>query len=248
MKIAVMGATGTAGSRVVRSLKAKDVDVVEASRSQGVDLVSGDGLAAAVAGADAVIDASNAFPPNESMEWSQALTTATRNVVETCSERGVNRLVFLSISGVENPAFDNFPYYVAKREQEKIVKNSGLGATILKTTQWYEFATNPAAVTFREDEVEVQDWLIQPVAVDTVADVLVREALQPPRESPVLITGPNKVRLPELVRRRLEALGDARPVRTVQPPLAVLGEGALVAPQQARVVGPDVDTWLAALK
>ena len=179
MKVAVIGATGTAGSRVVRRLEAEDVPVVEVSRSRGVDLISGEGLADALVGVDAAVDASNAFPTDESMELGEALTSATRHVVDACARQGVSRLVFLSILGVENPVFDNFPYYVAKRKQEEIVGNSDLDATILKTSQWHEFATNPAAVTFRDDEVLVQDWLVQPVAADTVADVLVREATSP---------------------------------------------------------------------
>src|SRR5690606_11205592 len=69
MKIAVLGATGTAGSRVVRRLKDENVDVVAVSRASGVDLVTGDGLVDALAGVDAVVDASNALPPNGSMEW-----------------------------------------------------------------------------------------------------------------------------------------------------------------------------------
>src|SRR5690606_14289249 len=91
MKIAVLGATGTAGSRGVRRLKDENVDVVAVSRASGVDLVTGDGLVDALAGVDAVVDASNALPPNGSMEWGEALTTATRNVVDACGRRKVSR-------------------------------------------------------------------------------------------------------------------------------------------------------------
>lgn len=248
MKVAVMGATGTAGSRVVRRLKAKDVPVVEVSRSQGVDLVRGEGLAAALAGVDVVVDASNAFPTDESVDWGEALTMATQHMVDACATQGVARLVFLSIAGVENPVFDNFPYYIAKRNQEEIVKNSDLDATILKTSQWYEFATNAAAMTFHDDEVLVQDWLVQPVSADTVAEVLVQEALYPSSESLMSITGPEKVRLPELTRRMLETLGDRRPVRSTEPPLAALSKGVLLAPEEAKIIGPDVDTWLGSLE
>lgn len=232
----------------MRRLKAKDISVVEVSRSQGVDLVSGEGLAAALAGVDVVIDASNAFPTDESMDWGEALAMATRHVVDACATQRVTHLVFLSIAGVENPVFDNFPYYVAKRKQEEIVKNSNLDATILKTTQWNEFATNPAAVTFHENEVLVQDWLVQPVAADTVADVLVQKATSPSSESLVSITGPEKIRLPELTRRMLETLGDRRPVRSTKPPLAALSDGVLLAAEDAKVMGPDVDTWLGSLR
>lgn len=248
MKVAVIGATGTAGSRVVQRLKEKDVSVVEVSRSKGVDLISGEGLSEALSGVDAAVDASNAFPSDESMGLGEALTTATRHVVDACARQGVSRLVFLSILGIETPVFDEFPYYVAKREQEEIVGNSNLDATILKTSQWYEFATNPAAVTFDDDEVLVQDWLVQPVAADTVADVLVQEATSSSSKSLLSITGPEKIRLPELTRRILETLGDRRPVRTIEPSLAALSDGVLLAPKDAKVMGPDVDGWLGSVK
>ncbi|ASU79013.1 nucleoside-diphosphate sugar epimerase [Actinopolyspora erythraea] len=247
MKTAVLGATGTAGSRVVERLRAKGTQVVEVSRKNGVDLVSGDGLAAALEGVHTVVDASNSFPSDDSMAWGEALTTATRNVVAACAEQRVAHLVFLSISGVEDPAFDQFEYYLAKREQEKIVGESELDATIVKTTQWYEFATNPAAVAFHDDRVEVQDWLVQPIAADTVADVLVQEVLERSGSQRVLVTGPETIRLPELARRRLEALGDQRPVHVTEPYLPELAQGVLRAPAEAKVLGPNVEEWLATL-
>lgn len=94
MKVAVIGATGTAGSRVVRRLKKEGVSVVEVSRSKGIDLISGDGLVEALVGVDVAVDASNAFPSDESMELGEALTTATRHVVDACARQGVSRLVF----------------------------------------------------------------------------------------------------------------------------------------------------------
>lgn len=244
MKIAVMGATGTAGSRVVQRLKARDVDVVEVSRSRGIDLVTGEGLTDALADVDAVVDASNVGPSDDPRKRRGAVTTATRNVVDACTKQQVSRLVLLSIVGIEHPAFDRFEYYLAKREQEAIVENSDLNATLVKTSQWHEFATNPAAVTFHADKVEVQDWLVQPVAADAVADVLVQEVLEPSNESRVLITGPEQIRLPDLTRRLLDARGDSRPVHTTEPHFPELKEGVLLAPAEARVVGPDVEGWL----
>ena len=73
--------------------------------------------------------------------------------------------------------------------------------SIVKSAQWYEFATNPAAVTFRDDEVVVGDWLIQSVAADTVAEVLVRAATEPGDPARYTIAGPAPLRLPELTRR-----------------------------------------------
>ncbi|OBH00368.1 MULTISPECIES: SDR family oxidoreductase [unclassified Mycobacterium] len=239
--IAVIGATGTAGSRVVARLKARDVAVVEISRRHGVDVVSGRGLFEALEGADVVIDVCN--PLSERSDIMRTVATAARNVVAACAARDIRRLVVSTVANVEDPVFDGFPYYEAKREAKAIVLDSTVPATIVKSTQWYEFATNPVAVSSRDGEVVVEDWLIQPIAADTVADVLVEAALgqtHPPRT----ITGPQAVHLPELTSKLLAQQGDNRRVRAVPPGLGALGTGALLPSDGAVVVGPDVDTWL----
>ena len=155
--IAVIGATGTAGSRVVARLKARGVAVVEISRAHGVDVISGRGLFEALAGVDVVIDVSNPMPTDGQSGITETVTTATRNIVGACAAREIQRLVVLTIAGIEDPVFDGFPYYEAKRAAKEIVLDSPVPATIVKSTQWYEFASNPAAVTSHDGEVVVQD-------------------------------------------------------------------------------------------
>lgn len=244
MKIAVIGATGTVGSRIVSKLKDRNFSPVEISRSAGVDLLTGEGLDEALAEVDVAIDVSNAFPPDETIGLHEALTSATRNIVEACTTQQVGHLVYLSISGVDKPVFDDFPYYVAKRSQDGIVADSSVPATVVKSTQFHEFATNPSAVSFEDDEVRVEDWLVQPVAADTVADVLVEAALDSPGTQARTITGPETVRLPGLTIKLLDRLGDTRPVRATAASLPELSEGVLLAPDHATVLGPNVDTWL----
>ena len=241
--IAVVGATGTAGSRVTARLKGRGVTVVEITRAHGVDLISGCGLAEALEGVDVVIDVSNPMPPDERCDITDVLATASHNLVGACASQGVQRLVGLTIAGVEDPTLDGFPYYVAKRAAKEIVLAGPVPATIVKSTQWHEFATSPAAVSRNDDEVVVEDWLIQPIAADTVADVLVEAALGQTR-APRTITGPQDIRLPELTSKVLALQGDGRRVRAVQPALTALAGGALLPPNNAMVLGPDVDTWL----
>ncbi|OBK44589.1 SDR family oxidoreductase [Mycobacterium sp. 1081908.1] len=241
--IGVIGATGTAGSRVVARLKARDVEVVEMSRAHGVDVISGRGLFEALAGVDVVIDVSNPMPADGESNITQTVAAATRNVVGACAARDVRRLVALTIAGIEDPSFDGFPYYEAKRAAKQIVLDGPVPVTLVSSTQWYEFATHPAAVSSHDGEVVVQDWLIQPIAADTVADVLVEAALGQTHR-PRTITGPEAVRLPELTSKLLAQLGDNRRVRAVQPAFGALGTGALLASDGAIVLGPDVDTWL----
>lgn len=220
--------------------------MVEISRAHGVDLISGRRLFEALAGVDVVIDVSNPMPADGRSDITRTVAAATRNLVGACAARGVRRLVVATIAGIEDPVFDDFPYYEAKRAAKEIVLDSPVPVTIVKSTQWHEFATNSAAVSSHDGEVVVQDWLIQPVAADTVADVLVEAALgqtHPPRT----ITGPQAIRLPELTSKLLVRQGDDRRVRAVQPALGALGTGALLASDGAIVLGPDVDTWLHSL-
>lgn len=244
--VAVIGATGTAGTRVVARLKARDVAVVEVSRTHGIDLLSGQGLVRALEGVDVVIDVSNPLPADRWSSIGDAVARAARNVVGACAAQEIHRLVVSTIAGIEDPVFDGLPFYEAKRAAKDIVLDSHLPAAIVKSTQWFEFATHPAAVTFDEDEVTVQDWLIQPIAADTVADVLVEAALGQ-THGPRTIAGPHPMRLPELTARLLARQGDDRRVRAVRPAVAALAAGALLPPGQATVVGPDAGTWLHSL-
>jgi uncharacterized protein YbjT (DUF2867 family) len=241
MKITVIGATGTAGSRTVAKLTHLGHEAVSASRASGVDLTTGDGLRDALAGADAAVDASNLYLSQGDLVETHA--SAERHLVEACAAQGVGHLVVLSIAGIEKPLFDDFPYYLAKRAQERTASAGPVPATIVKSTQWHEFATNPFVATPEEDAVEVQDWLVQPVAVDAVAEVLVEAALGSPQETTRTIAGPEQIRLPDLTARLLERHGDPRPVRAIAPMLADLAQGVLLAPE-AEVVGPDVEMWL----
>jgi uncharacterized protein YbjT (DUF2867 family) len=217
--------------------------VVEAARVYGVDLISGRGLAEALEGVDVVIDVSNPMPSDGSSDIADILATASHNLVGACASQGVQRLVVLTIAGIEEPSLDGLPYYAGKRAAKEIMLGGPVPATLIKSTQWHEFATNPVAVSCDGDEVLVEDWLIQPIAADTVADVLVEAALGQTR-APRTITGPQDIRLPELTSKLLASQRDGRRVRAVPPPVTALAAGALLAPDNALVLGPDIETWL----
>lgn len=243
--IAVIGATGTAGSRVVARLRSRDVAVVEVSREHGIDLFSGADLGEALKGVDVAIDVSDPVPPRPS-DVSQTLITASRNILGACAIQEVRRVVVPTIAGIEDPELDGIPYYEGKREAKNILLGGPVPTTVVKSTQWYECATHCEAVSDDGDAVIVEDWLIRPIAADTVADVLVEAALGQ-LHTPRTITGPHPMRLPELTSKLLAQQGDSRQVRTVQPGVAALANGALLGSGHAVVVGPDVDTWLQTL-
>jgi hypothetical protein len=85
------------------------VAVVELARAHGVDLVSGCGLAEALEGVDVVIDVSNPMPTDDHSDVTHTLTIASRNLVDACAAQEVQRLVVLTIAGIEDPRSMNFP-------------------------------------------------------------------------------------------------------------------------------------------
>lgn len=242
MKIAILGATGTAGRATTRAAHEAGHEVIALSRATGIDLHTGEGLVDALRGADAVIDTSNPFPTDAGTSLVETFHDATTRVVEACLQAGVARLVHLSICNIDDEAFDQFDYYLAKRAQEHVLASvEGLQCVVVRSAQWMEFALNPGAVTQDEEQVRVEDWLIQPIAVDEVAHVLVEAAAGPARNRQ--IAGPEQVRLPDLARALLAATGDQRPVLAVQPSFPALAQGVLLAQREAELLGPDVASW-----
>ena len=242
MKIAIIGATGTAGRATTRSARQAGYDVITLSRATGIDLHTGEGLTSALDGADVAIDTSNPFPVSADADLVATFRDATARVVRACQHAGVDRLVHVSICNIDDPAFDEFDYYLAKRAQEQVLADCALEHVVVRSTQWMEFALNPGAVTQSDDQVRVEDWLVQPVAVDEVARVLVEASSGSVRDRQ--IAGPERVHLPDLTRQLLQAKGDVRPVVVTAPGLPELAQGVLLAPRGAELLGPDVARWV----
>lgn len=242
MVIAVIGGTGTAGRHVVERLRAAGRPVRSLSRADGVDLHTGAGLTAALDGATAVIDTSNPFPADPGSNLHLVFTTAMHNVVDASRAAGVGHVVYTSIVNIDQPAFVDFPYYTAKWAQEQVLNASGVSHSIIRSTQWFEFAMNPAAVTMADDHVAVQAWRIQPIAVATVADALIDAVRsRPERRS---LAGPDALSLPELTAAYLRHRGDPRPVRAVAAHDPRLEQGMLLPDRDAERLGPDLAQWL----
>jgi len=100
MKIAVAGATGRVGRHVVDVLKAEGHDVVAMSRSSGVDVVTGQGLAEALTGVECIIDAATGPSPDQKAA-TEFFTAAARNLHQAGERAGVRRMVVVSIIGID---------------------------------------------------------------------------------------------------------------------------------------------------
>jgi uncharacterized protein YbjT (DUF2867 family) len=134
-RIAVAGATGRVGRHVVDLLEARGHDVVPMSRSTGVDLVTGEGLADALSGVEVVVDAATGNSPDKD-EATAFFSAATRNLQEAAGRAGVKRIVLVSIIGC-----DRFSggYNAAKFAHEQAMLAGPVPARILRAAQFHEF-------------------------------------------------------------------------------------------------------------
>jgi uncharacterized protein YbjT (DUF2867 family) len=211
MKIVVIGGTGLIGTKLVNKLRQHGHEVVAASRSSGVNTVTGEGLAQALAGAQVVVDVSNA-PDWEDNAVLAFFETSGRNLLNAEAAAGVGHHVALSVVGTERLLASG--YFRAKMAQEKLIKASQIPYTIVRATQFYEFVGGIAQFATEGQTVRVPPVLMQPIAADDIAAVMADVALSEPLNGTFELAGPEPIRQDDLVRQFLKATGDPRTVIT----------------------------------
>ncbi len=213
-RIAVAGGTGLVGRLVVEEVRRAGATPVVIARSAGVDLTTGDGLDEALAGADAVVDASNVetLSAKVSVGFFEA---ATRNLLAAGERAGVRHHVALSIVGCD---VVDLPYYLGKRRQEELVAAGPVPWTIVRATQFHEFAGQLVDRSPRPFALAPR-MLSQPVAAAEVASLLAATAVGEPQRSTLDLGGPRPERMDRLVRAELRRRG----IRRVVVPLPMAG-------------------------
>ena len=209
MKIIVIGGSGLIGKKVVENLRQQGHDVLAASPSSGVNTVTGEGLAAALTGAQVVVDVANA-PSWEDKAVLEFFETSGRNLLAAEAVAGVGHHVALSVVGTERLLASG--YFRAKMAQEILIKASPIPYTIVRATQFFEFVGGIAQLATEGQTVRLPPVLMQPIAANDVAAVVADVALAAPLNSTFDLTGPQPIRQDELVRQFLKATGDARTV------------------------------------
>ncbi|MGW5284513.1 SDR family oxidoreductase [Streptomyces collinus] len=210
MKIAVIGGTGLIGSQVVRNLTAAGHEAVPHSKSTGVDIISGQGLEEATAGADVIVNLTNSPTFDEaSLGFFQ---TSMDNLLAAAHKGGVGHFVVLSIVGVDQvPELD---YYRAKALQEKILADGPIPYSIVRATQFMDFMDAVLSWTADADTVRLPATPIQPIASKDVAAAVAEVAAGAPLNGIRNIAGPEVFTLDEVGRITLAHKGDHRTVET----------------------------------
>lgn len=195
MKISVIGATGMIGAQVVQILTSAGHDVVAASLRTGVNVLTGEGLDSAVAGAAVLVDVTNS-PQLEDDPALDFFTTASANLVEAAAGAGVGHHVVLSIVGADG--ITDSGYMRAKVIQERTVAESGVPFTIVRATQFHEFAEAIVGSLAVGDEYHAPVARIQPIASADVAAAVADAAQGAPAEGIVDVGGPEKMTFAKL--------------------------------------------------
>jgi uncharacterized protein YbjT (DUF2867 family) len=244
MKIVVIGGTGLIGSKLVARLDEHGHEAVAASPNTGVNTLTGEGLSEVLAGAQVVVDVSNA-PDWDDDAVMHFFETSTRNLLAAETAAGVEHHVALSVVGSER--LTESGYFRAKIAQEQLIQGSAIPYSIVHATQFFEFMKSIGDDATEGNTVRLPPALIQPIAADDVARAVGEVAAGPPLNGIVEVAGPEQFRLDELIRGRLKATGDPREVIT-DPSAQYFGitpgERTLLPGVDARTAETRLDDWL----
>ncbi|MGH9553897.1 MAG: SDR family oxidoreductase [Terriglobales bacterium] len=250
MKIVVIGASGLIGKKTAERLQRAGFEVVSASRSTGVNAVTGEGLAGAMQGAEVVVDLSNS-PSWEDKDVMEFFDKSTRNLLAAEIVAGVKHHIALSVVGTER--LQESGYFRAKLVQEELIQSGKTPYTIVRATQFFEFLGGIAQFGTVGQTVHLSTAYMQPIAADDVADVMAAVCLEPPVNGTFEIGGPERVRISDIVGKYLNATNDEHKVVAEEDALyygVKLNDQSLVPGENVRLCPTSFDEWfkLAALK
>ncbi|RKH68408.1 SDR family oxidoreductase [Corallococcus llansteffanensis] len=209
MKIVVIGGTGLIGTKLANRLRGQGHEVVAAAPSSGVNTLTGEGLAEALAGAQVVVDVANS-PSFEDGAVLAFFETSGRNLLAAEEKAGVKHHVALSVVGTERLLGSG--YFRGKMAQENLITAGRIPYTLVRSTQFFEFMGGIAQAGTEGDTVRLSTALMQPIASDDVADAVAGVALGAPVQGIVEVAGPERMRLVDAVERHLRAKQDGRKV------------------------------------
>ncbi|MET4577676.1 SDR family oxidoreductase [Ottowia thiooxydans] len=245
MKIVVIGGTGLIGSKVITLLRQRGHEAVAASPNTGVNTLTGEGLAAALAGAQVVVDVANS-PSFEDAAVMNFFQTSGRNLLAAEVAAGVQHHVALSVVGTER--LQGSGYFRAKLVQEQLIEASGQPYTIVRATQFMEFLPAIAQSGVVGDVVRLPSAHVQPIAAQDVAIAVADCTLGAPVNGKVEVGGPERAGMAAMVERYLRVTGDTRAV--VADPAALyfgqeIVDASLTTAADARIGPTSLDAWLA---
>jgi len=209
MKIVVIGGSGLIGSKLASALRERGHEVNAASPASGVNTITREGLAEALADAHIVVDVANS-PSFEDQAVMEFFETSGRNLLAAEAAAGVKHHVALSVVGTQR--LPESGYLRAKAAQENLIKGAGIPYTILQSTQFFEFANSIIQGASKGNVIHLSPALFQPIASNDVVAVLTELVLGAPVKGTIEVAGPELIPLDAFARQYLAAKGDTRQV------------------------------------
>jgi uncharacterized protein YbjT (DUF2867 family) len=240
MRIAIAGGTGLVGRYAVEAAQRSGHEVLVLSRSNGVDVRSGQGLESALARVDAIIDVTNprAGDRGDAMGF---FTDVARHLQSVGAAHCVAHVVTLSIVGIERAPANK--YYAAKLRQEQVALGGAIPATVVRATQFHEFAVQMLRRARSDGVAHVPSMRVRSVAARTVGEVLVELTEGPPSSRAPDLGGPEEADLIDLARRFVERYRLHLTI-VADPADGTVPYGATVPRAGARLDGPGFEEWL----
>jgi len=243
MKIVVIGGSGLIGSQLVSKLSQPDHIVIAASPASGVDTITGEGLNEALKDADVVVDVSNS-PSFEDKAVMDFFQKSTMNLLTAATYAEVKHYVALSVVGTDR--LPGSGYLRAKYAQEELIRLSGIPYSILRSTQFFEFAGRIAQAATVGNEVHISTGSIQPIASKETVAALADIVINKPVNAIVEVGGPERMPMSEFIRYYLNATEDARQLvadEHAQYFGVALNETSLVTGENARIGKIKYEDW-----
>jgi len=243
MKITVIGGTGLIGSKLVSKLRQLGHIVIAASPDSGVNTITGEGLSEALKNADVVVDVSNS-PSFEDKAVMDFFQRSTMNLLAAAASAKVKHYVALSIVGTDR--LPGSGYLRAKLKQEELIKEAGLPYSILRSTQFFEFAGRIAKEGTMGNEVHISTGTIQPISSDETVAALADIVMSQPLNGTVEVGGPVRMPMSEFIRYYLTATEDPRQLIPDEHALyfgVELDDISLVTDENARLGKIKYEDW-----
>lgn len=244
MRIAIVGG-GISGEAIKRAVERQGAEAILVSRSTGLDITKDDAVSKLSAiGADAIVEATGHFTMSGKVA-KDFFSRSTRAVAAAARETGA-RHILLSIVNCELPIVQGYGYFAGKTAQEKLARAESGNLTIVRSTQWFEFASQNLSRMKFGPMAFVPGMTIAPVSLDSVADVVAECAIGTRAQGFYEVTGPETTTLWDMT----QALPD-KEVKAIPMPIPggmgkAFRDGTLVPGSDAEVVGPNFSTWLRA--
>lgn len=240
MRVAVVGGR-LSGRAIERAIVERGATAKLFSRATGYDVLRDDPTEH-LTQFDVIVEATGHF--TMSRKAATDFFSRSTHAIAAAARVSSARHLLLSIVNCELPEVQGYGYFAGKTTQEQVARDESDNVTIVRSTQWFEFAEQNLDRMKLGPISLVPQMMIKPVALDAVADVIADFATGSRTGAFYELAGPEVTTLWDMTKQ----LPDKRPVPVPMPIPGRMGrafrDGGLVPGSGAEVIGPNFSEWL----